>query len=103
MRVKYLPAALLGLALAACGAEDDKAPGQEGGDCAEAEYVAFDPVNHQPQDARLAAIGEMLDLFGAAQADPSLAAENAGKILAIYERADTALQAKVPAGTSGRG
>ncbi|HEY0840021.1 MAG TPA: hypothetical protein VGD74_07530 [Vulgatibacter sp.] len=89
-----VPAALL-LALAACGTSEEEVdpPGSER--CGSNEYLAFDPVNHEPQDQRLAAFDEMLVLFGEAQADPARAEAKAQEILAIYERPSLKLSEKV--------
>ncbi|WP_373048181.1 hypothetical protein [Vulgatibacter sp.] len=98
MRIKYLAAALLALTSVGCGSEDDgdeqQNPGTE--QCeGQAQYVAFDPVNHEPQDKRLGAIDEMLALFAAVQADPTTAAAKAAEVRAIYESTDHNLRAKV--------
>lgn len=60
-----------------------------------AEYLAFDPANHAPQDLRLQRFDEMLKLFDEAKADPTQAAAKAQAALAIYTAADANLQVKV--------
>lgn len=94
MPVSLLVPALM-LALAACGTSEEGEGPEGGGRCDANEYMAFDPVNHEPQDQRLAAFDEMLAHFDEAQADPSKAEAKAGEILAIYERPSLKLAAKV--------
>jgi hypothetical protein len=103
MRLELLAAALLGLMVAACGSEDDTTDGQNPGtqQCVPgAEYVAFDPVNHAPQDARLNAIEEMLNAFKAAQADPATSEAEAAEVAAIYADTSHNLKAKVQGRTA---
>lgn len=97
MRANLLAAALLAISFAACdGTEDIDNPGGGGAErCSATEYPSFDPVNHEPQEKRLAAIDEMLEKFAAAQKDPSTAASAADEVEAIYQRADLKLQIKV--------
>lgn len=94
---KTLPLFLapLALGLAACDVEEERVLNQETGRCEATEYMAFDPVNHAPQDARLDAIDRMLGLFGEASADPTTAAAKAQAIRDIYESPTTNLAAKV--------
>lgn len=96
MRANLLAAALLAFTFAACG--NDETPPDDGGRverCEATEYPSFDPVNHEPQEKRLAAVDEMLEKFAAAQKDPSVAAAAADEVEAIYQRADLKLQIKV--------
>jgi len=86
---------LLALGLAACDVEEVRVLDQETGRCEATEYMAFDPVNHAPQDARLDAIDRMLALFAEASADPTTAAAKAKAIRDVYESPTTNLAAKV--------
>ncbi|HWV37043.1 MAG TPA: hypothetical protein VN033_01040 [Vulgatibacter sp.] len=95
MKKTLLLVAPLALGLAACEPEDDPVANPESGRCEATEYMAFDPVNHAPQDARLDAIDRMIALFAEAAADPTLAAAKAQEIRAIYESPSTNLAAKV--------
>lgn len=97
MRANLLAAALLAFSFAACDGSDDPTPPGNGGvdRCNATEYPSFDPVNHEPQEKRLAAIDEMLEKFAQAQKDPSVAATAADEVEALYQRADLKLQSKV--------
>jgi len=94
---KTLPLLLAPLAfgLAACDGTTDDPAGKEAGRCEATEYLAFDPVNHAPQDARLDAIDQMLALFAEASTDPSTAAAKAKQIRDLYESPTTKLAAKI--------
>ena len=64
--------------------------------CSSAEYIAFDPANHAPQDLRLQRIGEILALFDPTIAvDPADLAIRADAATATYEAADASLAVKV--------
>lgn len=96
MRGNILAAALLALSFTACdGSEEIDPPGSGTERCDATEYPSFDPVNHEPQEKRLAAIDEMLAEFAAAQKDPGVAGAAADKVEEIYQRADLKLQIKV--------
>jgi hypothetical protein len=91
-------AVLAAALLVGCGGDEDppQDPPQASARCdSPTEYLAFDPVNHAPQDLRLAKFDEMMALFAQAEADASVAADRAGKILALYQGTDANLQAKV--------
>lgn len=82
--------------LAACGKDED--PGTNTTDqplqCTSQSYVAFDALNHQPQDQRLAAYVQMADLMGAAVDNPALAATNFAMAEQLYKNT-AELQVKV--------
>lgn len=62
------------------------------------DYIAFDAVNHAPQDLRLQRIDEMLKAFDDAGAAADIAAAGdtvAAKVLGIYQAPDANLQVKV--------
>ena len=94
---KTLPLLLAPLAfgLVACDGTPDDPARNEAGRCDATEYLAFDPVNHAPQDARLDAIDNMLARFAEASADPATAAAKAKEIRDLYESTTTNLAAKV--------
>ena len=95
MHPRILVPAALTLTLAACGGTDPTDETTTTGRCEANEYQAFDPVNHAPQDERLAAFDSMLALFDEAKADTSTAQAKAAEVLAAYERPSHKLAAKV--------
>lgn len=96
MTSKWWKAAVMMALAAGCGGgEEEPPPGDDPTQeqslrCTSAEYRAFDPVNHAPQDLRLQRIKEIVDLFAAGDA-----AANAALAKSKYEAADANLAAKV--------
>ncbi|MBI3183302.1 MAG: hypothetical protein HYZ28_14280 [Myxococcales bacterium] len=83
------------LALVGCGPPPGNNTTPEPQRCESAEYLAFDPANHAPQDVRLQKIDEMLVLFADAEKAPSSSSDKADQVLAIYQDPSAALSAKV--------
>ncbi|AKU91089.1 hypothetical protein [Vulgatibacter incomptus] len=95
MKTKLSILASLCLVLAGCDSTTpDPVTETETGRCEGTEYLAFDPVNHAPQDQRLLAFDQMLAAFDRAADAPATAAAEAASVLARYEDPSTKLAAK---------
>ncbi len=79
---------------AACGTNTDTPQPMGPEQCGTAEYIAFDPANHQNQDIRVQAYTQMIALMNEAKENPSLSMEKFTEAERLYIES-ASLQEKV--------